>query len=332
MYRKTIIAGSLALFAAVATLSAPVLAQTPATAPAAAAAAAPAGMPPVNPPLTVKPLGGGAYWVEGGIANTGFIVGEHGVIVIDTQMFIEGARNVQLEIAKITPKPVTRIILTHSDPDHVLGLPAYPAGIPIIAHENARADMQAASIDPNGRPAARALKNLLPTKTVKGREDLVLEGVHLTLLNTAGAHTDGDLAVYLPAQKVVYTGDLVAPGIGAYPGIHLCKNGSSQGWIQSIEALLAFDADTFISGHGEALTRAELQARLAMAQQRRAQIVALVEQGKSLAEVRAALQDKPLLGLAARFPTFVETTYQELTHASPDCGTAGHAPARAGQH
>jgi glyoxylase-like metal-dependent hydrolase (beta-lactamase superfamily II) len=278
------------------------------------------GVPPANPPLTIKPVRGGVYWVEGGIANTGFIVGDTGIIVIDTQMFMEGARNVQAEIAKVSPKPISQIILTHSDPDHVLGLPAYPAGTPVIAHEHTRADMLAASEDPKARPAARELKNFLPTRTVKNREDLLLEGVRVTLLNTAGAHTDGDLAVYLPAQKIVFAGDLLSPAIGAYPGIHLCKRGSSLGWIASVDAVLALDADTFISGHGDPLNRAAIQARVDAARQRRAQIELLVRQGKSLAEVKAAVQDAPLPGLAAKFPTFAETTYQELTKTGPDCG------------
>ncbi|MES2258158.1 MAG: MBL fold metallo-hydrolase [Pseudomonadota bacterium] len=312
MFRHTVIAASIALAT---------LASAHAQAPAAPASqAAPAGVAPVNPPLTIKPLRGGAYWVEGGIANTGFVVGDKGVIVIDAQMFVDAAATVQAEIAKITPKPVSQIILTHSDRDHVLALPAYPAGTPIIAHEHTRADMLAASADPAARPASRELKNFLPTRTVTKREDLVLEGVRVTLLNTASAHTDGDLAVYLPAQKIVFAGDLVTPGIGDYPGIHLCKRGSSLGWIQSLEAVLALDADTYISGHGEPLTRAELQTRVDAAKVRRSQIQALVGQGKSLVEVKAALHDVPLLGLAARFPTFVETTYQELTKTGPDCG------------
>ncbi len=305
---------------AVATLTA-ACAQAPAVPAVPAAAAAQA-----SPQLTVHPLRGDVYWVSGGVANSGFIVGEKGVIVIDAQMFMPEARAALAEIARRTTKPVSQIILTHSDPDHVLGLPAFAAGTPIIAHAHTRADMLAAGQGPNARPAAKLLMDFLPTRLIGHREELVLEGVQLSLFNTAGAHTDGDLAVYLPRQKIVFAGDLISPAIGAYPGIHLCKRGSSQGWIASAEALLALDADLFVSGHGAPVTRAELQGRIDAARARRAQVADLVKQGKTLAQVKAAVQDVPLPGLASRFPTFAETTYQELSGTAPDC-TPPKAPA-----
>ena len=88
--------------------------------------------------LTVMPLRGGAYWVKGGVSNTGFIVGDKGVIVIDTQMFQATARTALAGIAKVTPKPVNAVILTHSDPDHINALPAYPKGIPVFAQVKTR--------------------------------------------------------------------------------------------------------------------------------------------------------------------------------------------------
>lgn len=282
-------------------------------------------LPPLDPPLTVKPLRDGVYWVSGGVANSAFVVGDKGVVVVDTQLFVEGARSLQAEIANITPKPVGAVILTHSDPDHVLGLPAFPAHITIVAQRNARDEIKADSENPQSRPAARAMKDVLPNKIVQHRDQLVLEGVRMTLIHTAGAHTDGDLALYLPRQKIVIAGDLLTPGIGDYPGIHLCKHGSSLGWIASVEAILALDADVYVSGHGGTLTRAEVKARIDAARRRRAQVAALVAQHKSLDEIKTLLGDQPLGGDAAAFPTYVETTYQELTNTAP-CGNAA-APA-----
>jgi glyoxylase-like metal-dependent hydrolase (beta-lactamase superfamily II) len=282
-----------------------------------------AQMAPPNPnaPLTFKPLKGGVYWVEGGISNTGFVVGDTGVVVIDAQMFIPGAKTVLAEIAKITPRPVNTLILTHSDPDHINGLPAYPLGMTIIAQENTKTDMQAALADPhpNFTAPSPAMKDYLPTKLVHDRERLVLDGVPMQLLHVAPAHTDGDLVIYLPRQRIVFAGDLLTPAVGAYPGIHLNKHGSSLGWIQSVKAIAALDADVFISGHGDPQTKAEVLARIKVAEDRRALIKTLVDQHKSLAELKAALNEPPPTGAPARFPTFTETTYQELTagQASP---------------
>ena len=61
------------------------------------------------------------------------------------------------EIRKVTPEPVTTIILTHSDGDHVNGLPGFPKGLTIVAHENVKRDMEKAAAD------LPALKDYLPT-------------------------------------------------------------------------------------------------------------------------------------------------------------------------
>ena len=275
------------------------------------AAQIPASLPAPSPAKAVAP---GAYWMSGGISNSGFVIGDKGVIVIDAQTFVPAAKGVLAEIAKLTPKPVSTVILTHSDPDHINGLPAFPRGLVIIAHPNTKTVIEGVIVDPksNGLPPPTEIKDYVPTRLVRTTERVTIDGVRLVLIHTGPAHTDDDLIVYLPRQKVVYAGDLLAPDIGPYPGIHLNKHGSSLGWMASVRAMLALDADVFVSGHGDPLTRAEVRVRLQAAERRRAEIVALVARAKSLAEIKAALHDKPLAGPAARFPTFIETTYQEL--------------------
>lgn len=289
--------------AVLAAIASPALAQAPA-----------AGLTPAAAP-GARIVAPGAYWISGGISNSGFIIGDKGVIVIDAQTFVPAAKGVLAEIAKLTPKPVDTVILTHSDPDHINGLPAFPRGITIIAHENTKAVVEGVIADPksNGLAPTPEIKDYVPTHTVRSRERVTLDGVRLVLIHTAPAHTDGDLIVYLPRQKVVYAGDLLTPAVGPYPGIHLNKQGSSLGWFAAIKAMLALDANVFVSGHGDPLTRADVQARLQTAERRRAEIAALVAKNMSLAAIKAALHDEPLAGPAARFPTFIETTYQELT-------------------
>src|ERR1700722_3630973 len=113
-------------------------------------------------PLVVKPLSGGVYWTQGGAgANTGFIVGDNGVIVIDAKTTPDSAMAVLAEIAKITPKPVTHVILTHSDGDHVNGLAGFPKGLTIIAQENCKKEMEGSTSSRNPAP-----QDHLPTQTV----------------------------------------------------------------------------------------------------------------------------------------------------------------------
>ena len=267
---------------------------------------------PAPAPFKVHDLKPNVYWVEGGGGNSGVIVGEKGVIVIDAKTSAAGGKELLDDIAKITPKPVTTVILTHSDGDHVNGLAAFPTGITIIAHENNKKEQEKA-LAAGGRGAPPA--GHLPTRVVtKGKESVEIEGVKLELYHWAPAHTSGDLVIYLPAQKIVFTGDIIATQM-ADPLIHLEKNGSSEGWITTAKGIVALDAEQFVPGHGDVQTKDAIAARLSNAEAKRAKIAELVKQGKSLDEIRAAVGDQPPAqgGRGPAFASFTEVVYRELT-------------------
>ena len=272
---------------------------------------------PGPPTLVAHPLKGGVYWVQGDAANTGFIVGTDGVVVIDTQRSADVAKLQLAQIAKVTAKPVKTVILTHGDPDHVAGLPAYPAGVTIIAHENIRAQIIAAAHDTVTKsPFVATYKQIeasrLPNRTIGSTETMVLDGVPMTLVHVAPAHSSGDIAVFLPRQRIVFSGDIITADEATYPIIHV--GGSSEGWIDSVRALLALKADTFVAGHGGLKTRQEVQTLLGQVVQRRAAIKAMVYQGRTLAEIEAAL---PEAKGNKMFLSFNETTFFELTQGYP---------------
>lgn len=272
------------------------------------------GPPPTK--LTVHPLRGGVYWVEGGISNTGFVVGSSGVVAIDAQRAPETARAELAEIAKISAKPVNTVILTHADPDHVGGLPAFPAGIAIIAQENTRAEILASAADPAGGPLTAAYQELaahdLPNHTLSASEATTLDGVRMELIYVAPAHTAGDLMIYLPAQKVLFAGDIITTNTGRFPVVHI--GGSSLGWIAAMKAALALDVTTYVGGHGAFETKPQLRARLRDVETRRAAVKMMVEAGRSRAEVEAAL---PEPGANPMFPTFTQTVFDELSKGYP---------------
>jgi len=90
-------------------------------------------------PLKVTKVKDNVYWVQGGVgSNDGFIVGTTGVVLVDTKTTVDSEKGVIAEIAKVTPKAVNTVIITHSDGDHVNGLAAFPAGLTIIAQENCK--------------------------------------------------------------------------------------------------------------------------------------------------------------------------------------------------
>jgi len=278
------------------------------------AATAFAQAPPAAPFAThqLKP---NVYWIEGGGGNSGVIVGDKGVIVVDAKTTLDGGKELLADIAKITPKPVTTVILTHSDGDHVNGLAAFPAGITIIAHEGNKKEQETA-LAAGGRGAPPA--GHLPTRVVtKNKENLKIDGVKLEVLHWAPAHTSGDLVVYLPGEQIVFTGDIVAAQFPD-PLIHLEKNGSSEGWITTAKGIVGLNADQLVPGHGMVQSKADIQARLTRAEEKRAKIKDLVAQGKSLDEIRTAVGDPPPPppGRGPNFATFTEVVYKELTKKS----------------
>ncbi|WP_174293410.1 MBL fold metallo-hydrolase, partial [Sphingomonas bacterium] len=263
---------------------------------------------------------GGAYWLEGGRSNSGFVVGDKGVVVIDTGNTPDDGRKEIAKVAEVTPKPVNQVIVTHADPDHVGGLPGFPAGTPVIAQENARSEIEASAIAAAADPKlaryvgvySPIVAGYLPTPTISDTQTVTIDGVRMVLIHVAPAHTSGDLAVYLPKQKVVYGGDIVLTNLGRFPVIHF--GGSSLGWIESMKALLALDADLYVPGHGPVVPKAKLQASLQDVEQYRAQIKAMVEQKKTMAEVMQAL---PEPGASPMFLSFTQTVYKELTEGYP---------------
>jgi cyclase len=258
------------------------------------------------------------YWIEGGGGNSGVIVGDKGVIVIDAKTTEAGGKELLEHIAKITPKPVTTVILTHSDGDHVNGLAAFPADVKVIAQENNKKEQETA-LAAGGRGAPPA--NHLPSQVIsKNKENLKIDGVKFELLHWAPAHTSGDLVIYLPSEKIVFTGDIIAGGVKADPLIHLEKNGSSEGWITTVKGIAGLNADKFVEGHGDVLMKSDIEKRLADAIAKRDKIKELVAQGKSLDEIRTAVGDPPPAqgrgGRGPGFASFTAVVYQELTKKS----------------
>jgi cyclase len=253
-------------------------------------------------PLSVQQVKPGVYWAGGGAgANTGILVGKTEVAVIDAKMTADSAQAILAEIAKLTPLPLRRIILTHSDGDHVNGLVGYPEGLRVLSHANARGDMEEAF------KSTPALLARLPKETTTGNKTLDIEGLRVELLHFGRAHTDGDLVVWLPEQKVAFVGDLIF--IGREPLIHMHKRGTSLGVVNTFKKLLELDAETYISGHAPPVGKAEIRTLLSSMEERQAKIGALIKQGKSLDEIK---KEFGVAEGAQRRPGLVEVIYRDL--------------------
>jgi cyclase len=264
-------------------------------------------------PLKVANIKGNIYWTQGGAGgNTGFIVGTTGVIVVDTKTTVDSSKEVQAEIAKITPKLVGTAIVTHSDGDHVNGLAGFPPGLTIIAQENCKKEMEASAGNRGAAPQDR-----LPTKTIAKDESMTIDGVQVRLLHWAPAHTSGDLIVYFPDQKVVFGGDLLVTN-RPDTNIHVDKHGSAAGWMENVKGMIALDADTYVTGHGDLMTKDDVKKKLAFIQDKWEKIKAMAAQGKSLDEVKTAMGEStapPVPNAQGNMPapTLTEVMYNEMT-------------------
>lgn len=246
---------------------------------------------PATPALTVHSVKDGRlYWVEGGGGNSGIIIGDKGVILVDAKTTPEAGRQLIAEVAKLTPKPVTHAILTHSDGDHVNGLAGMPDGLKIVAHANNKAELlavyQFATVEVGG---GRCLppSNRIPNQIVmKDKVAAVINGVSIILHHFSPAHTAGDLVVELPDDDLVFTGDLITSTVLVHPE----KSGSFDGWFTNARGLLALKESRYIGGHARDFdTKATLQKRMADYQTIKTKVDPLVDAGKTLAEVKEAM-------------------------------------------
>lgn len=188
------------------------------------------------------------------ISNAAFVVTSAGVVVIDALGSPILAERLLAEIRKVTPKPVTHVIVTHYHADHIYGLQTLrQQGARVIAHRSAgeylNSDTARLRLEHSRReiaPWVNAQTVLVPPdQWLDG--DLTLEVGSTTLLirHAGPAHTPEDLVVYVPSEKVLFAGDLVFRNRIPFVG-----QADSRRWIQALEHLLSFDATTIVPGHG----------------------------------------------------------------------------------
>ncbi|MBN1940009.1 MAG: MBL fold metallo-hydrolase [Candidatus Aminicenantes bacterium] len=269
---------------------------------------------PQTPSMTTQHIAGGLYLVKGGSgANTAFYVGEKGVIAIDAKMTADAAKQMLAEITKVTTLPVIMILITHSDGDHINGLTGFPEGLDIISSEGAKKEMIEAFKSENFAGHRR----YLPTKTFKDPFTILPpmpdgNSALIMMYHFGPAHTSGDAVIVFTDEKTAFVGDLVF--IGRDPLIHRQKGGTVFGYLDTLKKLIDLkDVETYLSGHADPQTKADLRALLTTLEEKAAKVKAMVAEGKTLDEVKAAFGLQPAAGSQpSRWPSFVENIYLEL--------------------
>lgn len=194
----------------------------------------------------------GTWWIN----NAGVVEGPAGTLLVDTCATEERTRRLLAAVGAATGgAPVTAAVNTHQHGDHTYGNCLLPGDAVLVGHQAMRAAL-AVDIVIEGCPAFwdpvpdwGAVTRRLPDVTVAGgltlhRGDRVVEVHH----PGGPAHTPGDLVVWLPEERVLFTGDLVFAGLTP-----LVLMGSVAGARRSLDWLAGFEPAVVVPGHGPVL-------------------------------------------------------------------------------
>src|SRR5438876_6080503 len=196
-----------------------------------------------------------AYTAEGD-PNTGVIVGDDAVLVIDTQATPVMAQDVIARIRGVTDLAVKYVLMSHYHAVRVLGASAYQPQEIIASHdtyelivERGAQDMQS-EIErfPRLFRAVETIPGLTwPTITFKGEMTLWLGKLEVRLLQLGRGHTKGDTVVWLPRERIMLSGDLVEFGATPYAGDAYFSD-----WPQTLDAIAALKPAKLVPGRGAA--------------------------------------------------------------------------------
>jgi glyoxylase-like metal-dependent hydrolase (beta-lactamase superfamily II) len=297
-------------------------------------------------PLDVVQLRPNFYVIGGAGGNVVVQTGPDGVILVDSGS-APMAEQVLSAIRRISPLPIRYIINTGMDADHVggndtlakAGLSILPGAVAagaglnddlvsnsgrasVLAHENVLTRMTAAT-GPQALPFGH-----WPTKTFAFRQySMYLNGEGIQVIHMPAAHTDGDTVVFFRRGDVIATGDII--DTTRWPVIDVKRGGSVRGELDALNRLMDMsilnvplqwqpDRTLLVPGHGFVYDKFELLEYRDAVTVVRDRVQDLIDQGKTLAQVKAA---DPTLGYRSQYGAdkgawttdmFVEVIYTEL--------------------
>ena len=202
-----------------------------------------------------------AYTAEGD-PNTGVIVGDDAVMVVDTQATPVMAQDVIRRIREVTDRPIKYVVLSHYHAVRVLGASAYQPQQIIASRDTydlivERGEQDKASEIGRFPRLFQAVESVpagmtWPTITFSGRMSIWLGKLEVQLIQLGRGHTKGDTVAWLPAQKILFSGDLVEFDATPYAGDAYFSD-----WPATLDNIAALQAQALVPGRGAALTTPE---------------------------------------------------------------------------
>jgi cyclase len=175
--------------------------------------------------------------------NCLFVVTNEGVLVTDGEGSPALTAQMVAEIKKITNQPIRYVVMGTDHADHTNGNVSYPEGVAFIAHPITKTILEGQANATN-RPA-NAPKIFVPTEIVTDKKIMKLGGTEIQIEYLGRAHAGGDLVVYLPKEKVLYTSEIFFNRL--FPSL---RRGFPTEWVEALKKVEKFDATYFIPGHG----------------------------------------------------------------------------------
>ena len=203
-------------------------------------------------------VGEGLYaFTAEGDPNTGVIIGDDSVMIVEAQATPRLARKVIEHVREVTDKPISHLVLTHYHAVRVLGASAYGAR-EIIMSDTARAMVAERGQEdwdsefdrfPRLFQGHEEIPGLTwPTTTFSEAMTVYLGNRRVDIMHLGRAHTAGDAVIWVPDQEVMFTGDIVEYHSACY-----CGDGHFNDWPGTLEAIRSFDVEAIAPGRGDAL-------------------------------------------------------------------------------
>lgn len=199
---------------------------------------------------------------HGYMVNSTIIIGDKGVILVDTGFTDKIGRHLHNTIKTITNKPVTHVINTHHHGDHTLGNSEFK-GAEIISAQKCKELLETTGYEWIGLVESMTGEKFPNTKPVAAsvvyeentHNKVTLQGVSLELWVPHGSHMLGDMIVYLPKDKILIGGDILVHKIT--PNF---RDGHVKTWVGTLAQIAAMDLTTIVPGHGPLMKTNDVKA------------------------------------------------------------------------